>query len=448
MFRHDENAAPTHAQFAMRVAILGGIALVAFGAIFFRLWFLEVLSGEAYLKEANANRVREIKIQAPRGEILDRAGRVLVDNKTVLSLQVQPSELPQQTEPRNKELRKVAEAAGMSYGKVKDEMTTQMAAAMGMKPSEYKQAIREGSIEPPAVPVTLKQDVDKDVVYFLRERQDEFPGVTASQVYVRDYPNGTLGAHLFGYVSEIGPDQLKEPAYEGLEAGDRIGATGLELQYDQILRGRNGAVRVQVDASGKPRGRELSRIEPEAGDNLKLTLDKKVQAAGESALAGTAAAGCVRRDERRRRLDPRHGVVADLRPERLHAAGLDEDGQGAHHRRGGPTARPRDPVRLPDRIDVQGDQRVGGAPIGADHARPHVRGHRVVLPLRPQVDQRRRGGQRRRRHGQRPPRLLRRLLLRHRRPRQSGLRQGWDRDHPGLGQAARLRIADRRRPAG
>ncbi len=291
MFRHDENAAPTHAQFAMRVAILGGIALVAFGAIFFRLWFLEVLSGEAYLKEANANRVREIKIQAPRGEILDRAGRVLVDNKTVLSLQVQPSELPQQTEPRNKELRLVAEAAGMSYGKVKDEMTTQMAAAMGMKPSEYKQAIREGSIEPPAVPVTLKQDVDKDVVYFLRERQDEFPGVTASQVYVRDYPNGTLGAHLFGYVSEIGPDQLKEPAYEGLEAGDRIGATGLELQYDQILRGRNGAVRVQVDASGEPRGRELSRIEPEAGDNLKLTLDKKVQAAGESALAGTGLPG-------------------------------------------------------------------------------------------------------------------------------------------------------------
>ena len=105
MFRHDENAAPTHAQFAMRVTILGVIAIVAFGAVFFRLWFLQVLSGESYLKEANANRVREIKIQAPRGEILDRAGRVLVDNKTVLSLQVQPSELPQQAEPRNDEVR-------------------------------------------------------------------------------------------------------------------------------------------------------------------------------------------------------------------------------------------------------------------------------------------------------------------------------------------------------
>ncbi len=139
--------------------------------------------------------------------------------------------------------------------------------------------------------MTLQQDVDKDLVYYLRERQDEFPGVTASQVYVREYPNGTLGAQLFGYVSEIGPDQLKEPAYEGLEPGDRIGATGLEAQYDPILRGRNGAIRVQVDASGKPSGRELSRIEPEAGDNLKLTLDEKVQATGESALASRGLPG-------------------------------------------------------------------------------------------------------------------------------------------------------------
>ena len=272
MFRHDENAAPTHAQFAMRVAILGGIGIVAFAAIFFRLWFLEVLSGEAYLKEANANRVREIKIQAPRGEILDRAGRVLVENKTVLSLQVRADELPHDKQVRNKELKKLAGVANMSYDKVKQE-------------------IRQQTKELPANPVTLQQDVDKDLVYYLRERQDEFPGVTASQVYVREYPNGTLGAQLFGYVSEIGPDQLKEPAYEGLEPGDRIGATGLESQYDPILRGRNGAIRVQVDASGKPSGRELSRIEPEAGDNLKLTLDEKVQATGESALASSGLPG-------------------------------------------------------------------------------------------------------------------------------------------------------------
>ncbi|HET6832174.1 MAG TPA: penicillin-binding protein 2 [Solirubrobacterales bacterium] len=265
MFRHDENAAPTHAQFAMRVAVIGGIAVVAFAAIVFRLWFLEVLSGEAYLKEANANRVREIKIQAPRGPILDRNGKVLVDNKTVLSLQVRDDELPEDTQARNRELKKLAEVAGMPFDEVKRE-------------------IRRQTKELPATPATLMQDAPFDLVAYLRERQDEFPGVTASQQYVRDYPDGTLGAHLFGYVSEIGPEQLGEPAYEGLEPGDRIGATGLEAQYDSVLRGRNGAVRVQVDAFGHPRGQELSRVEPEPGEGLKLTLDKKVQAAGEAAI--------------------------------------------------------------------------------------------------------------------------------------------------------------------
>ncbi len=272
MFRHDENAAPTHAQFAVRIAVIGGIALVAFGAIFFRLWFLEILSGESYLKEANANRVREIKIQAPRGDILDRNGNVLVDNKTVLSLQVRADELPGRTKVRNKELKKLADVAGMGYAKVKRE-------------------IRQQTNELPANPVTLQQDVDKDLAYYLLERQDDFPGVTASQQYVRNYPDGTLGAHLFGFVSEIGKSQLREPAYDGLEPGDRIGATGLESQYDYLLRGQNGEIKVPVDASGNPSGNQLSRVDPKVGDNLKLTIDEKIQKAGESALAGYGLPG-------------------------------------------------------------------------------------------------------------------------------------------------------------
>ena len=272
MFRQDDNAAPTHAQFAVRVAVIGGIALIGFGAIFFRLWFLEILSGESYLKEANANRVREITIPAQRGDILDRNGNVLVDNKTVLSLQVRADELPEAATERNKELKKLAQVAGMGYDKIKQEIRTQTKLL-------------------PANPVTLQQDVDKDLAYYLLERQKDFPGVTASQQYVRDYPDGTLGAHLFGFVSEIGPDQLKEPAYDGLEPGDRIGATGLESQYDYLLRGRNGAIKVPVDAFGNPRGRQLSRVEPEVGDNLKLTLDEKIQKVGESALAGYGLPG-------------------------------------------------------------------------------------------------------------------------------------------------------------
>ena len=81
-------------QLALRVAILGGIALVLFAIVFFRLWYLQVLSGDRYLAEANDNRVREIKVEAPRGKIVDRNGTVLVDNRTALTVQVVPERLP------------------------------------------------------------------------------------------------------------------------------------------------------------------------------------------------------------------------------------------------------------------------------------------------------------------------------------------------------------------
>ena len=272
MFRQEDNRAPTSSQFAVRVAVLGGIALVAFAAVFFRLWYLEVLSGEAYLKEANANRVREFKIQAPRGQILDRHGEVLVDNRSALSLQVRPDKLPPQTAERNRELRRLADAAGMKVEEIRKEIRTQTEVA-------------------PASPVTLRRDVKPDLVYHLREHQEKFPGVTAEEVYVREYPDGTLAAHILGYVNEISPEDLKEPIYKDLDPGDRIGIGGLEQQYDSVLRGRDGAIRTQVDAFGEPRGKELSRVDPEPGQSLFLTIDERVQQAGETALAGFGLPG-------------------------------------------------------------------------------------------------------------------------------------------------------------
>src|SRR6266545_7415690 len=91
------------AQFALRVAVLSGIALVMFSIIFFRLWYLQVLSGDKYLKQAQNNQVRDITVQAPRGEILDRNGQVLVDNRTSLSLQILPTELPNKKKKQQQE---------------------------------------------------------------------------------------------------------------------------------------------------------------------------------------------------------------------------------------------------------------------------------------------------------------------------------------------------------
>ena len=266
MFLPDRNRAPSTSQFTLRVAILSGIALAMFSLIFFRLWYLQVLSGDRYLAEAQNNRIREIQVHAPRGEILDRSGEVLVDNRTALALQVAPQDLPTEREQRERVLRRVAHVAGMSLADVRKE-------------------IREQTEELPASPVTLKREVDYPVVYYLQEHQAQLPGVTVERVFVRRYPEGTLGAHIFGYVSEVTAEQLEEPRYQELDPGDQVGQTGLEYQYDHLLRGRDGATRVQVDALGRPRGAQLSSEEAVTGNNLRTTLDAEVQAAGESALA-------------------------------------------------------------------------------------------------------------------------------------------------------------------
>src|ERR687883_604304 len=105
-------------QLALRVAVIGGIALVAFAVIFFRLWYLQVLSGDKYLAEANNNRLREIKVQAPRGRIVDRNGHVLVENRTGLAVKLSPDKLPKGRSERRRLYRKLARVLGTSSRQV------------------------------------------------------------------------------------------------------------------------------------------------------------------------------------------------------------------------------------------------------------------------------------------------------------------------------------------
>ncbi|HEX2467972.1 MAG TPA: penicillin-binding protein 2 [Solirubrobacterales bacterium] len=263
---------PMPAQFSLRVAVLGGIALVMFAIIFLRLWYLEILSGDRYLAEAQNNQVREFTVQAPRGEITDREGEVLVDNRTALELQVKTTELPRTSKNRQELFKRLGEAVGMSA-------------------EQIRKQIRVQTKDLPSSPVTLKRDVPYELVYFLRENQARFPGVSVERVYVRDYPQGTLAAHMLGYVREVDEEELKDPRYESLEPADMVGKEGVEYTYDDLLRGINGATRVQVDASGRPTGGQLSVREPRTGNNLALTIDADVQAVGERALSSIGHPG-------------------------------------------------------------------------------------------------------------------------------------------------------------
>ncbi len=262
----DWRGAPIPAQFAVRVAILGGIGLVAFAIVFLRLWYLEVLSGDKYVAQAQNNQVREFNVQAPRGEILDRHGQPLVDNRTALELQVKPTELPVSKVRRARLFERVGEVAHL-------------------RPKQIRNKISEEEKQCSACPTTLRRDVSYDTVYYLRENQERFPGISVERVYVRHYPQGTLAAHVLGYTGQVDTKDLEDPRYESLDPGDQIGQQGVEYTYDSLLRGIDGSSRVQVDASGQPTGGRLSEREPQTGNDLVLSLDDAVQRAGESALA-------------------------------------------------------------------------------------------------------------------------------------------------------------------
>lgn len=258
---------------ALRIALFGGLALVLFGVLFFRLWFLQVLNGKQYLAEANNNRTREFRVNAPRGGILDRNGEVLVENRTGLALQVNPQRLPRRPARRRAELARLGALTHSSLHRVRKLMHEELKLA-------------------PSAPVTLRRDVGNYLVYYLQENQDRFPGVVVQRVFVRDYPHGTLAAHVLGSVGEVSEAELKEPRYRGLQPGDEVGQDGVEYSYDRWLRGKPGITRIQVDALGQPtrRGHLVSKA-PVPGDNLKLSIDAGVQAAGEAALAGWGLPG-------------------------------------------------------------------------------------------------------------------------------------------------------------
>jgi penicillin-binding protein 2 len=256
---------------AFRVAVIGGVALVMFAIIFFRLWYLQVLSGDNYVAEARENRVREIKVQAPRGEIVDRHGVPLVVNRGSMSIKVTPDKLPQRRADRERVYRKLARLLNLNPRRLERRVERELRALPFAKP-------------------TIKQDVNKNLVAYVLERQEEFPGVEPERESLREYPHGVIGAHLFGQVGEVNPKQLKDQRFNGVEMGDRVGQAGIEYEYDRFLRGRNGAARLEVDALGKLT-KTLRRREPVQGKQLRLSIDLGVQRVAQQTLAGGTGKG-------------------------------------------------------------------------------------------------------------------------------------------------------------
>lgn len=272
-------------QLKSRFAVLGIIIVLVLGSLLVRLWSMQVLSGDAYAALAENNRIREISLAAPRGRILDREGRPLVTNRATLAVSIDPAD---------DAVRKLI-VREQSADTTDDPTDLELADAFGgvaevlsMTPHEVFEKVADSRVEA-LRPRLIAIDVPLDVVAQLAERQTEFPGVRVDEVAVREYPNGSVGAHVLGYTGEISQEQIAQAGEDaGYELGDVVGKTGAEVQFESVLQGDKGRRLIEVNASGKSQ-RVISEQAPVAGRDIRLTIDLEVQKVTEDLLEDALA---------------------------------------------------------------------------------------------------------------------------------------------------------------
>jgi penicillin-binding protein 2 len=247
-----------------RVRVLAVMIIAVIGLLVFRLAWMQLLQGAQYKKVAEDNRLRRLYTQAPRGTIYDRNGAVLVSNRPSFAISVIPAEYtdPQTVTPF------LASLAGLTAG----EVGAMLAAAKDI----------------PYTPVPIIRDAGPAVLAAIEERKAKLPGVVVEAIPVRYYIYGKLAAHVFGYVSRISAEEYAARKSAGYSPGDLIGKDGLELVWEEALRGVAGGRQVEVNASGEEVGMagEKAAI---PGNNLVLTLDANLQKAAEEILAAQIA---------------------------------------------------------------------------------------------------------------------------------------------------------------
>jgi penicillin-binding protein 2 len=271
MFGRDEKVSQVRLT-AVQYIVLGIFMILAYG-----LWRLQVVQTDMYASLAEKNRVRNVPILAPRGKILDREGRIIVDNYpsfTALLLRDSSRDL-------------TADSDLISQG-------------LHLDPKEVKDRIRHFASMPQYQPIFLKDDITPDELAFVESHRNELPELDTIVAHRRLYPRNGFMAHLIGYVGEVSEEMLNQPRWEFYNPGDVVGKSGVELQYNQILMGKNGSRRAVVNSRGREVGR-LDETPAEPGKQLKLTVDLDLQIAAEEALGDKNGAIVA--------MDPRNGEI-------------------------------------------------------------------------------------------------------------------------------------------
>jgi penicillin-binding protein 2 len=271
MFGRDEKVSQLRLT-AVQYVLLGVFLVLAFG-----LWRLQVARSGYYSTLAEQNRIKQVPILAPRGKILDREGRIIVDNYPSFSVLL--------LRDQNRDLQADAD---------------KIAAGLHMPPDELRARLKRMAAVPGYQPLFLKDDITPDELAFIESHKEELPELDTITVHRRLYPRNGFMAHIIGYVGQVSEDMLTQPQWELYNPGDIVGMSGVEQYYNDILMGKNGSRQVLVNSRGKEVG-TLSDVAAVPGKQLKLTIDLDMQIAAEEALEGRPGAIVA--------MDPRNGEI-------------------------------------------------------------------------------------------------------------------------------------------
>ncbi|HTM25537.1 MAG TPA: penicillin-binding protein 2 [Vicinamibacterales bacterium] len=263
----------------IRLSVLQYLVAGIFAMLAVGFWIFQIAQHEKFREMAENNQTRRLPLPAPRGVLLDRNGKILVENQDTINIAI----VREQTKDLGDVLRTLAMATGVPEAQLRDTLSRRRR-------------------EPSYRPIVLIENASQEQYIAVRARSLELPGIIAEPVPARRYPGSDMAAHLFGYVGEVTPTQLQRPEYDGVEPGSVVGQAGVELAYNKMLMGTDGSKTVVVNSVGREI-KELERQLPATGRPLQLTLDEDLQKATEDGFtaAGFNGAAVV--------VDPRNGEV-------------------------------------------------------------------------------------------------------------------------------------------
>jgi penicillin-binding protein 2 len=318
----------TEFQIRTRNYIFRFMVLIAFVVLFGQLWNLQVVQGETYRELADANRFRLTQVPASRGVIYDRNGELLVRNRPVYNVVIIPAFLPEDDTARAKVFARLSELLNLpittqidpiggrnngyfnainhhQYNRViQRQIVNPRSRRFANEPLGIRDAVDQSSVFAPFLPLEIATDVDPMIVARIEEERLDLPGALVDIAPSREYLYGELTSHMLGYTGPIPAERFEAYEAQGYALTDKIGLAGLEIQYEDRLRGIKGLESIEVDVTGQKIRTVSQNIQVQPGHNLRLTLDLELQQV-------TAEALQAQMDE----VGSRQGVAIALNPQ-------------------------------------------------------------------------------------------------------------------------------------